>query len=73
MLTRQYGNGGVHFLGAGILTLIANLQLSIYLIYYQAGIASDTFIGGACGCRGNAWRACLVRLIDFFAGAGAWW
>ncbi len=58
--TRQYGNGGVHFLGAGILTLIANLQLSSYLIYYQAGIASDTFIGGACGWMHGGRMACLA-------------
>jgi hypothetical protein len=58
--TRQYGNGGVHFLGAGILTLIANPQYSSYLLYYQAGAASDTFIGGACGwLHGGS----LVRLI----------
>lgn len=34
-------------MGAGILTLIANPQYASYLVYYQVGAGSDTFLGGA--------------------------
>lgn len=47
---KQYGSGGVFWMGAGILTLIANPQYASYLVYYQVGAGSDTFLGGACIC-----------------------
>lgn len=60
---RQYGNGGVFFLGAGILTQIANPSYSAYLLYWTAGAATDTFIGGA--WRGmNEYLLCARALTD---------
>jgi hypothetical protein len=47
LTTWQYGSGGVFYMGAGILTLIANPQYNAYTVYFQVGAASDTFMGGA--------------------------
>lgn len=46
-------------MGAGIMTLIANPQYTTYLVYFQTGAASDTFIGGE--SQGDRLVPCLGK------------